>query len=35
MNFHLRPGALYDRKKAEIWSAPNKLIVEPGQEIDL
>jgi len=32
---HLRPGALYDRKKAEIWGAPNKLIVEPGQEIDL
>ena len=32
---HLRPGALFDRKKAEKWEAPNKLIVEPGQEIEL
>jgi L-ascorbate metabolism protein UlaG (beta-lactamase superfamily) len=32
---HLKPGALFDRKKAEKWNAPNKLIVEPGQEIDL
>ena len=32
---HLRPGALFDRKKAEKWEAPNKLIIEPGQEIDL
>ena len=32
---HLRPGALFDRKKAERWDAPNKLIVEPGQEISL
>ena len=32
---HLRPGALYDRKKAEKWGAPNKLIVEPGREIEL
>ena len=32
---HLKPGALYDRKKADKWDAPNKLIVEPGQEIDL
>ena len=32
---HLRPGALFDRKKAERWDAPNKLIVEPGQEIVL
>ena len=32
---HLKPGALFDRAKAEKWDAPNKLIVEPGQEIDL
>jgi len=32
---HLKPGALFDRKKAEKWEAPNKLIIEPGQEIDL
>jgi len=32
---HLRPGALFDQKKAEKWEAPNKLIIEPGQEIDL
>lgn len=32
---HLKPGALFDRKKAEKWDAPNKLIIEPGQEITL
>jgi L-ascorbate metabolism protein UlaG (beta-lactamase superfamily) len=32
---HLKPFALFDRKRAEKWTAPNKLIVEPGQEIDL
>ena len=32
---HLKPGALFDRKKADNWEAPNKLIIEPGQEIDL
>jgi len=32
---HLKPGALFDRKKADRWNAPNKLIIEPGQEIDL
>ena len=32
---HLKPGALFDQKKAEEWEAPNKLIIEPGQEIDL
>ena len=35
MIVHLKPGDLFDRKKAEKWEAPNKLIVEPGQEIDL
>ncbi|MCL2152524.1 MAG: MBL fold metallo-hydrolase [Oscillospiraceae bacterium] len=32
---HLKPGALFDQKKAEKWEAPNKLIIEPGQEIVL
>ena len=32
---HLKPGALFDRKKAEKWAAPNKLIIEPGQEIEV
>ena len=32
---HLKPGALFDHKKAEKWNAPNKLIIEPGQELDL
>ena len=32
---HLKPGDLFDRNKAEEWDAPNKLIVEPGQEIAL
>jgi len=32
---HLKPGAIFDRAKAERWGAPNKIIVEPGQEIDL
>jgi L-ascorbate metabolism protein UlaG (beta-lactamase superfamily) len=32
---HLKPGALFDRAKAENWDAPNKLIIEPGEEIEL
>jgi L-ascorbate metabolism protein UlaG (beta-lactamase superfamily) len=32
---HLKPGELFDRAKAEKWDAPNKLIIEPGQEIEL
>jgi L-ascorbate metabolism protein UlaG (beta-lactamase superfamily) len=32
---HIKPGALFDRARAEKWDAPNKLIVEPGQEIAL
>ena len=32
---HLKPGALFDRDMAEAWDAPNKLIVEPGEEISL
>ena len=32
---HIKPGALFCRKKAEKWRAPNKLIIEPGEEINL
>ena len=32
---HIKPQSLFDRAKAEQWDAPNKLIVEPGEEIDL
>jgi len=32
---HLEPGALFSRKKADIWDAPNKLIIEPNEEISL
>jgi len=31
---HLKPGESI-RKKGEKWNAPNKLIIEPGQEIKL
>ena len=30
---HLQPGALFNRSKAEKWGAPDKLIIEPGEEI--
>lgn len=32
---HVSPGNLFDRSVAEKWDAPNKLIVEPGEEITL
>jgi L-ascorbate metabolism protein UlaG (beta-lactamase superfamily) len=32
---HLKPGALFSRKKAEKWDAPNKIIIEPREEIIL
>jgi L-ascorbate metabolism protein UlaG (beta-lactamase superfamily) len=32
---HLKPGSLFDHKSADEWDAPNKLIVEPEQEIEL
>ena len=32
---HLAPGKLFDRAKAKKWNAPNKIIVEPGEEIEL
>ncbi|MCL2703844.1 MAG: MBL fold metallo-hydrolase [Defluviitaleaceae bacterium] len=31
---HLKPGESV-RKKAEKWNAPNKLIITPGEEIEL
>lgn len=32
---HMKPGALFDRKRAEKWDAPGRLIIEPGEEIQL
>ena len=32
---HMKPGALFDRACAEAFCAPNRLIVEPGEEIAL
>ena len=32
---HVKPGELFDRKIAEDWKAPDKLIIEPGEEINL
>ena len=32
---HIKPRALFDRGRAEQWNAPNKIIIEPGDEIDL
>ena len=32
---HIKPKALFDRERAEQWDAPNKIIVEPGEEITL
>ena len=32
---HVKPKALFDRERAEQWNAPNKWIIEPGQEIEL
>ena len=32
---HHSPVVIFDRAKAEKWKAPNKLILEPGQEISL
>ena len=31
---HLTPGSSY-LKKGEAWTAPNKLVIEPGNQIDL
>jgi len=32
---HVKPKALFDRELAKQWDAPNKLIVEPNEEITL
>lgn len=32
---HMKPGALFDRELAEKFDAPNRLIVEAGEEIVL
>jgi len=32
---HLKPGALFDREMAEQFDAPNRYIMEPGEEIDM
>lgn len=32
---HMKPGALFDRRIAETFDAPGRLIVEPGEEITL
>jgi L-ascorbate metabolism protein UlaG (beta-lactamase superfamily) len=32
---HVKPKALFDREIAEKWDAPNKLIIEPNEEIEL
>lgn len=32
---HMKPGKLFDRSRAEKWDGPGRLIVEPGEEIEL
>ena len=32
---HVKPQALFDREIAEAWDAPNKIIIEPNEEISL
>ncbi|MCL2751555.1 MAG: MBL fold metallo-hydrolase [Firmicutes bacterium] len=32
---HLKPGELFDKKMAEQFNAPNRLIIEPGIETEL
>ena len=32
---HLKPKELFDRELAEKWDAPNKIIIEPNEEIAL
>ncbi len=33
--YHMAPGKLFDRKRAELFDAPNRLIVAAGEEIIL
>ena len=32
---HLKPGELFDREMAEQFTAPNRLIIEAGKEVEL
>lgn len=32
---HLKPGELFDKEMAEQFDGPNRLIIEPGIEVDL
>jgi L-ascorbate metabolism protein UlaG (beta-lactamase superfamily) len=32
---HTNPKTLFDIEKAQKWTAPNKLIIQPGEGIDL
>ena len=33
--YHLAPMRLFSNGRAKKWEAPNKLIIEPGEEIEL
>ena len=33
--YHIAPGRLFSNRRAKKWMAPNKLIIEPGTEIEL
>ena len=33
--YHIAPGRLFSNRRAQKWTAPNKLIIEPGEEIEL
>ena len=33
--YHMVPGALFDRNRAELFDVPNRLIVPAGEEIIL
>ena len=32
---HIKPGELFDRSLAEQFNGPNRMIIEPGEEIEL
>lgn len=32
---HMKPGELFDRSRAESFDSPNRLVLEPGEEITL
>jgi hypothetical protein len=33
--YHMAPGKPFDQKKAEMFDAPNRLIIPAGEEITL